>query len=331
MCCSQPHFTPYALRLTRRVLLISCCLLFTICCLLVSACGRKGQPTLKSYEKPAPPSGLGALHRGPEILLSWEFPKDKEPTLKGFYLMRSSGGDFEKLTFIENNKRSYSDTTFKTGIIYKYKIVAVNLKGIIGRDSNIITVRPETPPPPPGKLSYKAHRDSLLLTWESAGAGILYNVYKSYEHGVYSLRPLNKEPLNQTSFADQLDTRKVVYYTVRSLRGEAWRDEGNASTEIEVDPSEFVPSSPENLKAVAVQDSVYLTWKEPPENWVTGYRICRKIDGEKDFRSIGETPIPSFIDKEAPLTKRNYRVAALGPSREGPAAEIDGVIFIKQR
>jgi fibronectin type 3 domain-containing protein len=245
--------------------------------------------------------------------------------------MRSSGGDFEKLAFLENDKRSYSDTTFKTGIIYKYKIVAVSLKGIIGKDSNIITVRPETLLPPPGKLSYKVGPDSLLITWESAGAGVLYNVYKSYEQGVYSLRPLNKEPLSQTSFTDQLDTGKVVYYTVRSLRGEAWRDEGNASAEIKVDPSEFVPSSPENLKAVAAQDSVYLTWKEPPESWVTYYKVYRKLEGEKDFKLIGETPIPAFIDKEAPLTKRDYRVTALGPSREGPAAEIDGVIFIEQR
>lgn len=194
----------------KSLFLLTFCSLLAVCFLL-SACGRKGLPTLKSYEKPAPPSGLGAIHRGPEILLFWEFPKDKEPTLKGFHLMRSSGGDFEKLAFIENDKRSYSDATFKIGIVYKYKIVAVNLRAIIGKDSNIITVKPETPPAPPGKVSYKAQRDSLLLRWESAGAGILYNVYKSYEQGVYSLRPLNKEPLTETSFTDQLDTKKVVY------------------------------------------------------------------------------------------------------------------------
>jgi fibronectin type 3 domain-containing protein len=298
---------------------------------LLSACGRKGQPTLKSYEKPAPPSGLSAIHRGSEILLSWEFPKDKEPTLKGFYLLRSSGADFERLAFLENDKRSYTDTAFKIGTIYKYKIVAANLRGITSKDSNIVTVTPETPPPPPGKVSDKVGRDSLLLTWESAGTGALYNIYKSYKQGTYSFRPLNKEPITAMSFTDTLDTKNVVYYTIRSLRGNAWRDEGNASEEIKIDPADFVPSSPENLKAVATQESVYLTWKEPPENWVTGYKVYREIEGEKDFKFIAETPIPSFIDKEAPLTKRNYRVTALGPSREGPPVEIDGVIFIGQR
>jgi len=268
--CSPSHFTPYALQLTRRVLLIYCCLLSTFCCLLVSGCGKKGQPTLKSYERPAPPSGLGAIHRESEILLSWEFPKDKEDTLKGFYLMRSSGGDSEKLSFLENDKRSYTDTAFKIGTTYKYKVVAVNLRGIIGKDSDVITLTPGIPPPPSGKVSFKVGNDSLILSWESAGTGILYNVYKSYEKGVYSSIPLNKQPLTGTSLDDQLDTKKVVYYTIRSLMGNTWRDEGKESEEMKIDPSEFTPSPPENLEAVPTREGVYLTWKEPPENWITG-------------------------------------------------------------
>ncbi len=63
------------------------CLLFTAYCLLPS-CGKKGDPTLKSYEKPEPPSGLRAIHRESEIILLWEFPKDKEITIKGFHLMK---------------------------------------------------------------------------------------------------------------------------------------------------------------------------------------------------------------------------------------------------
>jgi hypothetical protein len=314
----------------RNIFLLTFYLLLAVCALL-SACGRKGQPTLTSYEKPAPPSELSAIHRGSEILLFWEFPKDKEPTLKGFYLMRSSGGDFEKLAFLENDKRSYIDANFKAGTVCKYKVVAVNLRGTIGKDSNIVAVKPENPPQPPHKLSFKVGPNSLLLSWESMGTHVLYNVYKSYKKGVYSLRPFNNQPLSEAAFEDQIDTAKVVYYTVRSLRGDAWRDESNASEEIKIDPSEFAPSSPENLKVVATKESVYLTWKEPPENWVTGYKVYREKEGENDFKFIAQTPIPAFIDKEAPLTKRNYRVTALGPSKEGPPAEIDGVIFRKKR
>src|SRR4030066_781171 len=102
-----------------RVSFTICCLLFAVYCLLPS-CGKKGNPTLKSYEKPEPPSRLGAIHRESEVILSWEFPKDKEPTIKGFHLMKSihplvkgGGGDFEKLAFLEPDKHSYIHADFK--------------------------------------------------------------------------------------------------------------------------------------------------------------------------------------------------------------------------
>src|SRR3989337_3925789 len=59
-----------------------------IFCLLIISCGKKGEPTLKSYEKPDPPSNLRAIHRESEIILLWDFPKNKENTIKGFYLMK---------------------------------------------------------------------------------------------------------------------------------------------------------------------------------------------------------------------------------------------------
>jgi hypothetical protein len=76
---------------------------------------------------------------------------------------------------------------------------------------------------------------------------------------------------------------------------------------------------------------VHLLWKEPPETWITGYRIYREISKEDGFILIGESQAPSFLDRESPLTKRNYRVTALGPSKEGPPAEIRDVEYRKPR
>jgi len=82
---------------------------FLIACLLVASCGKKGEPTLKSYEKPDPPSNLRAIHRESEIILLWDFPKNKEKTIKGFYLMKLIGrGDSERI-FLEPDKRSHID------------------------------------------------------------------------------------------------------------------------------------------------------------------------------------------------------------------------------
>lgn len=328
----------------KRFFLIVYCLLFTVYCLLCS-CGKKGDPTLKSYEKPNPPTNLRAIHRESEIILLWDFPKDKEPSIKGFYLMKiipptppppeaeekRGRGDFEKIAFLENNKRSYIDTNFKLGSEYKYKIISQNLRGITSNDSNIVNIIPKTVPSPPKKILFKVEHDSLTLRWESAGDGILYNIYKSNEKGIYHLMPLNTEPIKETSFIDNFDIKSPVYYTIRSLVGGDIRDEGPASEELEINPSEFVPSTPEGLQAVVTEENVYLIWKEAAETWVAGYKVYRKINKEEGFIFIGETQTPAFLDKEKPLTKRNYRVTALGPSKEGPAAEIRDIVFIPFR
>lgn len=304
-------------------------LLFTLCFLFAS-CGKKGDPTLKSYEKPDPPTELRAIHRESEIILLWDFPKDKEASTKGFYLKRGRG-DFEKIAFLENNKRFYIDTDFELGSEYKYKIISQNLKGITSDDSNIIAITPKTVPLPPRKITFKIEHDSLTLRWESAGDGVLYNIYKTNEKGIYSLMPLNKEPLKEVSFKDNFNIKKPVYYKIRSLLGSDIRDEGPASEELEINPLEFVPSSPQGLQTVVTEKGIYLIWKESPETWIAGYRIYRKKNEKEGFILIGETQTPAFLDKEVLLTKRSYRVTAMGPSKEGPASEIKDVVFIPQK
>jgi len=309
--------------------LISCCLLFTVCCLL-SACGKKGDPTLKSYEKPDAPTGLRAMHRESEIIVLWNFPGNKEGSIKGFHLLRSTGGDFQKLAFIENAGRSFSIPDFKIGLPCKYKVVSENLRGIISNDSDIIDIKPESPPAPPSNISFRIEHNSLTLTWDSAGEGVYYNIYRSDKKGAYTLNPVNKTPVKDNFFVDSFDIKKPIYYTVRSLTGSLIRDEGPASAEITTDPAELVPSAPEALQAVVAKEHIYLIWKEPQETWVAGYRVYREVNKKEGFRLIGETRSPSFIDKENLSMKRSYRVTAVGPAKEGPPAEIRDVVLTRQ-
>jgi hypothetical protein len=318
---------------------------------IFSSCGKKGEPTLKSYEKPDPPTNLMAIHRESIIILLWDFPKNKEKTIKGFYLMKSiplhtplisslqrgatgrakgDSGDFERI-FIEPDKRTYIHRDFNTGTRYTYKILSQSLKDITSIDSNIIEIEPKDPPLPPRKHVYKIEYDSLTLNWEDAGNGIFYNIYRSENRGVYPLTPLNTEPVKGTSFKDRFDIKKTVYYTIRSLWGGIIRDEGPPSEELEVNPSEFVPATPEDIRALATQDGVQLVWKEAPETWVTGYKVYREIDKKEGFIFIGETSVPSYFDKDKPSKKRSYRVTALGPSKEGFASEIRNIVFVPPR
>lgn len=307
------------------------CLLSTVCCLLVlSGCGKKGDPTLKAYEKPEAPSDLRAIHRESELILLWKFPKARQDTIKGFHVLKASAGDFDNIAFMDKESRSYADTDFVVGQEYHYKIVSESLKGIMN-DSPIIILKPQPPPQPPINLSFSILHDMITLSWESTEETSYFNVYRGSHQGEYSLIPVNADPLKNPSFQDSFNVNHTVSYTVRSLTGSAIRDEGPPSEELIVNPLEFTPSKPQELSAVPMDTSVYLIWKEPPETWVTGYKIYRSEKNQEDYVLIGSTSIPSFIDQGSSREKRSYRVTAVGPSKEGSPAEIRDVVYKPSR
>lgn len=289
-----------------------------------SGCGKKGAPTLKSYDKPPGASSVAAFNRENSIYLQWSFPKDKEVTIKHLVILRALGNDFNRIADMEPQNRTYVDTGIQPEEQYRYKILAENHRGIFSPDSNIITITPRNAPPPPQGVSFTAAPASLELKWQPGETGLLYNVYKATEPGQYTLVPVNSTPLSSPSYTDALTLQKTVYYTVRSLTDAAIRNEGLPSAEIVVDPAGFVPGPLKAVRFMASDVRVFLSWDAPAESWVTGYRIYRKTEG-REYSLIAETQIPSFIDSEPSSPERSYRVHATGPFREGPGVELRGV------
>jgi len=296
--------------------LISCSLLMGSALFLIS-CGKKGPPTVKAYEKPQSPSSLTAYHREDKLILSWSYPGNLRSGLKGFSILRSEKDGFEKIGSVSNSQSSFMDETFKLDITYNYKVMAQNQKGVLSSDSNIITVTPKPVPPPPENIRFSVNADGIVLSWKSSGEGICYNIYKADEKGKYPESPLNKELICETSFRDgSMSPERSVYYTVRASLKTDIRDEGNASEELEVSPSHFVPSVPSDLRMVK-GDKIYLMWKEIPEPWVRGYRVYRKIEGEQEFALLSEVKIPTFTDTGKIDKKIWYIIKAVGPVAEG--------------
>lgn len=304
-------------------------LILTSFSLLVS-CGKKGEPTLKSYEQPDHPMKLRTIHREDKIVLQWDFPKEKEASIAEFIIMKSTAQEFIKISHIDGTKRSYADPDFKNGSTYSYYIISQSPKGVYSKESNIIEVSPMDTPAPPKNLSFKVKDNSLILSWEKAESEVLYNIYKRYENKTYGLKPINKSALSDNSYEHPFNINRTTYYTIRSLTKSEIRDEGAQSEELVIDPSEFTPSVPKDFNYFISPDSVYLIWKESEEAWVTGYKIYRKIEGQ-DYVLIGQTQVPTFLDKGKAETKRDYRVTAVGPVKEGPPAEIKDLIYIPER
>ncbi|HET6514836.1 MAG TPA: hypothetical protein VFG09_06705 [Thermodesulfovibrionales bacterium] len=290
--------------------------------LFILGCGKKGPPTLKAFEKPVPPSGLTAVHREDAVILSWSYPDDMRQKLKGFPILRSANNGFEKIAFVSNDSGSYHDRNFKVDGTYRYKVVAESLKEVLGNDSDAITVTPKSPPPPPGHVRFGVKSDFIEFSWDGSGKDVCYNMYRSFEKRTYGATPLNTEPLCGLSFRDTLlSPEKSVYYQVRALLNTKILDEGYPSPEIEVGPSDFVPSPPSDLRIVRDEDKIFLIWRESPEWWIKGYRVYRKREGDPGFTQMGEVKTPTFTDIERTGRKIRYMIRAVGPVSESAPLE----------
>ena len=309
-----------------RSLTVSGPILVIVALFLVSSCGKKAAPSLASYEKPPAPAVLNISQRENGMLLSWGFPADREKVISGFIILRERDSAFNKIASVGSDMRAFIDTDIKEGMKYTYKVVSQNQRGILSADSNSVTVVVLTPPEPPANILWNIGSDSLSLSWEKTGKEFRYNVYRTFEKGKYGMPPVNKSPLSENFFKDNFFLDRPVYYTIRSLVKNTVAAEGPASQEITVNPSDFIPAPPRDIRFFAASDKIYLYWKEADAVWITGFRVYRRFSGS-DYALIAETQIPSFLDKDTPHVKRDYRIAAVGPSREGPAAEITGVLF----
>lgn len=293
--------------------------------LLTLSCGKKSPPSLAAYEKPPAPVLTGVVHRGNNIILSWNFPEEKKDMISGFTILESSGKELQKIR-VASGKLSFTESRFALGRSYTFRIVAQSLTGVLSSDSNALTITPMAPPPPPSNLSATVKDDSVMLSWDNEGKNILYNVYRRSQNERYQWQPINTAPISGNSFKDVFRIDRPVYYTVRSLRNRTTEDEGPPSREVTVNPSDLVPPAPADLRCFAAPGKVFLYWKGPRERWITGYKIYRKTDGH-DYKLIGETQVPTFVDTDRASQERSYRVNAVGPSKEGPGAEVTGVFF----
>jgi hypothetical protein len=300
------------------------CYLLVLVSFLLFSCGKKGPPTLKAYEKPERPSRLTVVHREDGLVLNWYYPDGLRPSIKGFQVLRSEGKGFEREIFVKSDQDSFADKDFKLNVSYEYRVVAQNLKDILSDGSDIVRVTPASLPPPPEDIRVTIRPESVELTWDSSGEGVCYNVFRTMEKGKYSVAPLNADPDCSTSFRDnQLSPESPVYYTVRALHNTPARDEGYPSREIEVSPADYVPSPPSDIRVVKTQGKIYITWKESPESWVKGYRVYRKLEGEKDFVLLGDVKTPAFADEVKPGRRMWYMIRAEGLLSESEPLSVE--------
>lgn len=299
--------------------------LIIICGLLI-ACGRKAVPHLKAFEKPQRIDSLRAIHNERGLIISWSYPEKRKVEIKGFIILRAEDRDFERRGYVDGEGPYFLfiDSDPKAGKTYSYRVFAESTKGIVS-DVAEINVTPSVLPEPPKDIRFSIKNDFIELKWDDKRT--CYNIYRAYEGEGYSI--INNKPICEGVFIDRAIPERPVHYIVRSVIITDIANEGPASKEITVRMEDYIPSPPSDLSIVAGKDKVFLLWKESPEVWVRGYRIYRKVEGERDFRIIGESTIPAFTDPDAGglVGKRiYYMLKALGPVRESEPLYGTGIL-----
>jgi hypothetical protein len=217
--------------------------------LILCGCGKKGPVVALEAKLPVAPSQVSLSQRGSSLLLAWNIPEINQDgselnNLKRFdiyridyapdsgcpecrnpqHLLQQIDVDFYQ-SKERNSKRIYMwDHFVEPDTGYRYRIVPVTAKEQAGADATIH--RPTFPASsPPTGLSARSSDRQVVLTWDAPEAddtspGVLagYNIYRSKQDEYFGVRPLNREPIAETTFEDlDLSNNTTYRYSVRSV------------------------------------------------------------------------------------------------------------------
>ena len=330
-------------------------ILFLFILLLAFGCGKKGPPVPWSSVVPKRIVDLEAISREERLLLEWTSPKentDKTPliNLAKFQILRSEGiliagecrGCGEKTTVVYEMKVDGKEEMGGKKIsiffedqearkVYVYQVVSINRRGHPSSPSNPVTVYWDYPPQPPRMVRGERGDKRVDLYWESVGGATGYNVYRrGEEEEVFTLRPLNREPLTVTQYTDlSVENEKRYIYSVRAVRRVIKTDiEGKGSLGVPVAPTDLIPpNAPLGLVAIPLKNGIELNWRRNKEPDLLGYYVYRRRPGEKEFKKLDETPLEKevYLDTHVELEQDyEYAVTAVDNSshkNESPRSE----------
>jgi fibronectin type 3 domain-containing protein len=305
--------------------------------ILIGGCGVKKPPVPWETVLPKRIVDLETIPREGQLLLEWTSPKentDKSPLINliKFQILRSQGnlingecrGCGEKFQVVHEMKVNSEEEirgkrlsiTFEdqeAGKVYVYQVISVNRRGYPSSPSNPATVYWDNPPQPPERIRGEPGDRRVDLYWEPAEGSTGYNVYRRGEDEIFSISPLNREPLITNHFTDlNVENEKKYFYSVRAVRRVVKTDvEGIGSQDLSVTPTDLIPpGSPQGLVAITLRDGIELNWRKNREPDLLGYYVYRRKPGEREFKRLNEIPSEkeTYLDTKVEL-EQNYEYA----------------------
>ena len=303
-------------------------------------------------DPPAKPTGLsaGAVSQT-SVTISWDDPGDDSIT--GYRVLRQDldGSDPEALNTIANDTgspaTSYTDSTVAAGQRYAYRVVALNGDSASEQSEPVSVETPEEqqePPPdlparPTGLSASSVAHNSVTLSWDDPGDGsitgyrILRRDIANDPPGVFAtvVDSTGSAVSAYTDTTVSAETRYAYRVVAVNATGESPRS-GYVNVETpeapvnDPPPQTDPPGRPTGLRAASVShDSVTLSWDDPGDATITGYRILRRDianDPPGTFSTVASntgTAATSYTDGAvAASTRYAYRIIALNANGASP-------------
>lgn len=234
---------------------------------------------------------------------------------------------------------TYTSTLLRPGHIYYFMVRTRTGWWAESADSNVISFLWNIPAAAPEKLEVRSTADGVALTWLPVTAHrdgsiirepVKYQVYRSQGGGPFlPLAGLQ----NGAAFTDsgvkggmnyQYKVQAVTVYEKGQVGG------GFTAPVAAVAADRAAAEAPEGVTAVRTAAGVKVLWNAVQDASVRGYRVYRRLPGEKQAIRAGEVAVPgTLFDDPAPprAEKWYYSVTSIDdakPANESrPSAEAE--------
>ena len=287
---------------------------------------------------PAKPRGMSATASHGQVVLTWADPGDDSIT--GYVILRrvrvnDTGGDFGVLVADTGTAAlTYTDNTVAASLTYTYRIKAINAHGVSERSRWFHVDIPAAPvPAQPTGLSATASHDAITLTWDDpdddsiTGYVILRRNRDTDEEGHFDELVADTGSAATTYTDDTVAADTRYTYRIKAINAYGVSERSRwlhiatpAAPEPEEEPAADPDAKPTGILSAAGHDTVLLSWTDPQDDSITGYRILRAdvVDGVRgEFAVLSEdtgSAAASYTDDAVePETSYVYRVLAINP------------------
>ncbi|RMF24244.1 MAG: fibronectin type III domain-containing protein, partial [Bacteroidetes bacterium] len=315
------------------------------------------RPHLAGAEETVPPvEELEAEPADRSVLLSWR--KDASLLRSGevvsfrVYRARRPAGPWEWVNPLgllpvtvradgreqHPGREEFLDRFLDNDSTYFYHVRAVNAFGLESAPGAMLSVTPQSRelPPRPRNLQAEPLGAALRLFWEAPSRDIRgFEIFRAERReGPYEkvhppdellLRPRN-EWLDR-----HIREGQERHYFLRSV-GKNGRRSRPSDTLSVLLPDESPPSPPKNLRAVASEGAVTLTWDPNPEPDLAGYVVERSASADHRTRLRLHTPllrVPSFVDSLPPQSQTTYGYVVIAEDRAGNQSLPSEMVFAR--